>query len=235
MVYVTSDLHGYALNDFIDLLGKAGFGEDDFLFILGDVIDRNGDGGIALLQWIMMQPNVELLLGNHEALLLDCAFLFEEITEASLDSLAPDQLNALATWLANGASPTLESLRTLNRRFPDAVGDILDFLREAPLYETVSTQSGDYILAHAGLGGFRPDKRMGEYTKHELIWYRPPEDERWFEDITTVFGHTPVMHYSGAKPGRAYRTDTWIDIDTGAAGGGAPMLLRLDDLKEFYP
>ena len=29
-------------------------------------------------------------------------------------------------------------------------------------------------------------------------------------------------------------TDTWIDIDTGAAGGGAPMLLRLDDLRPFY-
>ena len=27
---------------------------------------------------------------------------------------------------------------------------------------------------------------------------------------------------------------TWIDIDTGAAGGGAPMLLRLDDLQPFY-
>ena len=31
-----------------------------------------------------------------------------------------------------------------------------------------------------------------------------------------------------------FRTDTWIDIDTGAAGGGAPMLLRLDDLQPFY-
>ena len=31
-----------------------------------------------------------------------------------------------------------------------------------------------------------------------------------------------------------YQTETWIDIDTGAAGGGAPMLLRLEDLKPFY-
>ena len=29
-------------------------------------------------------------------------------------------------------------------------------------------------------------------------------------------------------------TDTWIDIDTGAGYGRAPMLLRLDDLKAFY-
>jgi hypothetical protein len=31
-----------------------------------------------------------------------------------------------------------------------------------------------------------------------------------------------------------YRTETWIDVDTGAAAGGAPMVLRLDDLKAFY-
>ncbi len=34
--------------------------------------------------------------------------------------------------------------------------------------------------------------------------------------------------------GRAVRTDSWICIDSGAAAGGSPMLLRLDDLQEFY-
>ena len=29
-------------------------------------------------------------------------------------------------------------------------------------------------------------------------------------------------------------TDTWVDIDTGAACGGSPMLLRLDDMRPFY-
>ena len=49
MIYVTSDLHGYPLKDFQRLLNKANFGEDDFLFVLGDVIDRNGDGGVEML------------------------------------------------------------------------------------------------------------------------------------------------------------------------------------------
>ena len=48
MLFVTADLHGFPLHKFLALLNKAEFGkrEDDFLFILGDVIDRNGDGGI---------------------------------------------------------------------------------------------------------------------------------------------------------------------------------------------
>ena len=39
---------------------------------------------------------------------------------------------------------------------------------------------------------------------------------------------------SFGEDGKMFRTDTWIDIDTGAAGGGAPMLLRLEDLQPFY-
>ncbi len=44
MIYVTSDLHGYPLNKFLAFLKKAGFTEDDFLFVLGDVIDRGKYG-----------------------------------------------------------------------------------------------------------------------------------------------------------------------------------------------
>ena len=30
------------------------------------------------------------------------------------------------------------------------------------------------------------------------------------------------------------RTESWINIDTGAAAGGSPMLLRLEDEMPFY-
>ena len=41
MIYVISDLHGYPHEKLLALLDKAGFGRDDFLYILGDVVDRN--------------------------------------------------------------------------------------------------------------------------------------------------------------------------------------------------
>lgn len=49
MTYVISDLHGYPLEKFKKLLEKADFSGDDFLYILGDVVDRNGDGGVEML------------------------------------------------------------------------------------------------------------------------------------------------------------------------------------------
>ena len=58
MIYVISDLHGYPHERFLQLLEEASFGRGDFLYILGDVVDRNGDGGVKTLDWLMYQTNV---------------------------------------------------------------------------------------------------------------------------------------------------------------------------------
>ncbi len=232
MIYTTSDLHGYPWKSFEKLLLKAGFGNDDFLFVLGDVIDRNGDGGIEALRHFMLMPNVQLLRGNHEDMMLKCSFILSEVTDALLDSLTPEDMNALNLWLYNGAQPTINSLNILRRDDPDGAYALFDYVREAPLYDTVSLPDRDFILTHAGLGNFEKDKPLSAYSEHDLIWYRPKTDERFHEDILAVFGHTPAKYYDPDCSG-AFRTSTWIDIDTGAAGGGSPMLLRLDDMKEF--
>lgn len=233
MIYVTADLHGYPFSAFQSLLEKAAFGEDDFLFILGDVIDR-GEDGVEYLKWLLQQPNAQLLLGNHEAMLLSCDFLFQEVTEESVDALTADKLRLLSTWQQNGADPTLRALRKLNREDPDTLADILDYLRDAPLYEAVSAGARDFLLVHSGLGGFAPEKRMRDYTPEELLWHRPDPEDRYFDDVITVLGHTPTGYYSPEYRGRMLQTDTWLDIDTGAGSGLAPMLLRLDDLQPFY-
>ena len=65
------------------------------------------------------------------------------------------------------------------------------------------------------------------------MWARPSPDESYFEDITVVAGHTPTFIHGDKYDGLPLFTDTWIDIDSGAAYGRAPVLLRLDDLKWF--
>jgi len=233
MIYATSDLHGCPPDDFLRLLEKAGFGDSDTLYVLGDVIDRNGDGGVAMLRWIMSRPNVEMLLGNHEAMLLNCAFLFREGGDLRTEGWTANRVRHLERWSRNGCRPTVEALHRLGERNPAALEALLEFLRGLPLWRRVCASGRECLLVHAGLGGFSPEKKLEEYAQDELLWYRPAEDERFFPDILTVFGHTPTGYRFGKK-GRMFRTDTWIDIDTGAAGGGMPMLLRLDDLKEFY-
>lgn len=233
MIYVTSDLHGCDPELLQRLLKHANFGEDDFLFVLGDVIDR-GEQGAELLLWLTQQPNVQMILGNHEAMMLSCDFLFEEVTEESLDRLQKEQLMLLENWLENGAAPTITGLRKLFRRDPELVQGILDYLRDAPLYERVRVGKKRYILVHGGLGGFDPGKSLDDYTPTELLWVRPELEERYFDDATVILGHTPTEYYGASNRGRMLRTDTWLDIDTGAAMGRSPMLLRLGDEKTFY-
>ena len=233
MIYATSDIHGYPLDAFRRLLDTAAFSDSDYLYVLGDVIDRNGDGGIEMILWMMDQPNIEMILGNHEAMLLSCSFLFEAITEDAIDRMDSQRIRLLSQWMANGAEPTMTALRQLKKKNPEMLGDLLDYLRDAPLYAAVSTGGRDFLLVHSGLGNFSPSKKLSDYSADELLWTRPAPDEKYYTDMITIFGHTPTGYILGEK-GKMFRTETWIDIDTGASSGGAPMLLRLDDLKAFY-
>ncbi len=234
MIYVSSDLHGYPLDGFLRLLETAGFSDADELIILGDVIDRNGDGGIAALRWLATQPGARLLMGNHEAMLLSCRFLFDVITEKNLETLDRSSVRLLANWLSNGAEPTIQALRALFHEDAETAQGLIEYLEDAPLYEVVRAGGKRYLLTHAGLGDFSREKPLEAYRPEELLWHRPALTDEYFPDLTTVFGHTPTRYYGEEYRGRMLRTPTWLNIDTGAAGGGNPMLLRLDDEKEFY-
>lgn len=232
MIYVTADLHGCSPERFQALLDRAGFCDEDFLFILGDVIDR-GEHGAELLVWLTQQPNMELILGNHEAMLLACSFLFDPVNEDSLQSLTPQKLRLLENWNRNGAEPTLRGLRKLLKQDPEVLEGVLDYLRDAPLYEWAEAGGRNFLLVHGGLDGYKPGKSMDSYSPHDLYWARPTPETRYSDRFYTVLGHTPTALLDPACAGRAYRTDTWICIDTGCPAY-PPMLLRLDDMKEFY-
>lgn len=233
-IYVTSDLHGLPLSKLKQLLDMVDFNNNDWLFILGDVIDRQNDGGVEILKWLLDHPNAQLILGNHEAMLLSCDFVFDEITDKTISNFTQEKMELLMNYTKNGGDVTLKALRSLMQTEPDIATDILEYLREAPLYEAVSVGDRDFLLVHSGLDNFSKDKKISDYTLDELIWAWPELSDEYYEDIITVFGHTPTMSYDQANKGRILKTKTWIDVDVGVPYGNSPALLRLDDLQEFY-
>ncbi len=234
MIYVTSDLHGCSLDTLTALLDRARFSDEDFLFVLGDVIDR-GPNGAQLLLWMTQQPNVALILGNHEAQLLACSFVFQEVSEKNLDALTGEKMQLLENWIQNGGGQTLRGFQRLLKEDPESVEGILDYLQDAPLYECLTVKGRRFVLVHAGLEGFRPDRPLADYEPEALLMARPERDTQyWGPDITVIFGHTPTLLFGEEYRGKALRTPSWICIDTGVAYGNAPMLLRLEDGKEFY-
>ncbi len=230
MTYVTSDLHGYPLEKFKELLKSVNFSDNDTLYVLGDVIDRGYDS-VALLKWMMSQFNVELILGNHEAMMLASDFVFKKITNESIDELNEGSIGAYSTWMANGGQITVNALVGLPK---EEIEYIFEYLREAPLYETLTVNGRDFLLTHSGIENFDEKKKLAQYDAHAFLWNRPDINDKYYSHVFTVFGHTPTVYYGKEYEGKALKTETWIDIDTGAAMDMSPMLLRLDDMKEFY-
>ena len=224
MIYVTSDWNGCPLDDIRAMFKKARFSDGDFCFVLGNVIDRGSDG-VKLLDWLMGQYNVELLRGSAEQAALDCGFLF--------GGGAPDETGkeAFRRWLAAGGTPTAAAL---NEKKPEEKEYLLEFLEETPLFETVNAGGRDFILTHSGLGGFAPEKKLSAYAPEELLQNAPVLTDRYFDGVTTVFGHTPTHVFGDEYAGKILITDTWTDVNVGAADGYAPALLRLDDGAVFY-
>jgi serine/threonine protein phosphatase 1 len=72
MTYVMSDIHGNQAR-FEDVMRKINLQPEDTLYILGDVIDRFPDG-IKMIRQFMKMPNVKMLLGNHEHMMLEALY-----------------------------------------------------------------------------------------------------------------------------------------------------------------
>ena len=96
-------------------------------------------------------------MGNHEAMMLSCEFLFDEITEESISNLTGSKLDLYLNWEQNGARPTINALHLIR---PEEINYILEYLHEAPLYETVSVGGKDFLLSHSGLGNFDKNKNF---------------------------------------------------------------------------
>ena len=102
-IYILSDIHGH-YETFRKMLEKIRFSDNDFMYVLGDVIDRGPDG-IQLIQDIMRRKNMELFLGNHELMMLN-----------SVDPAGEDICNGrdTSTWLdGNDGIKTFDRYKVL--------------------------------------------------------------------------------------------------------------------------
>lgn len=223
--YVIGDIHGEA-DRFHAMLEKIHFSEEDTLLLLGDVIDRGPDG-IALLLEIMEMPNVIMLLGNHEYMMLQ--YLSPSATGTEI-----------RRWNRNGNAPTLAAYLKQKAKVQHR---ILSYLRGLPTHLELQINGKWFYLVH----GF-----PGENV-HDEVWQRPEIDTTNPKPgYRVIIGHTKVL--SMIKPEesriryaieledkgehlRVLHTPGFVNIDCGC-GYDLPIkalaCLRLEDLREFY-
>ncbi|MCL2665139.1 MAG: serine/threonine protein phosphatase [Defluviitaleaceae bacterium] len=227
MTYCISDIHG-CYNEFEKLLSAVSFTDDDTLYILGDAVDRGYDSLKCLLR-IMDAPNMHMLMGNHEKLM---------INGLKYD----DKLD----WFYNGGKKTLDELSNYN---DDVKNKITEYLLELPYHFTYETETTKFLLVHAGirvnpaLAGEQLESIMAYQNLDDLIWIRESFiNYPGLPGYTIIFGHTPTQYLrmaDGSSP-PVWHDETFGDkiaIDGGCVYGianrGALNAICLDNMKKF--
>ena len=190
------------------------------------MIDRGPDG-IALLLEIMEMPNVIMLLGNHEYMMLQY--------------LSPDATGIeIRRWNKNGNAPTLAAYLKQKGKVQQK---IISYLRSLPTHLDIEVDGKRFYMVH----GFPGD------NVHDEVWTRPTvESENPIPDCRLIIGHTKVLSMIQPEEKRiAYAMDLeykhghlkilhttgFTNMDCGS-GYDKPIkalaCIRLEDMVEYY-
>ena len=232
MNYVISDIHGY-YDQFMEVLTLIQLKDSDTLYVLGDIVDR-GPYPIKTLLKLMEMPNAICIVGNHELMALDgLRFLNTRITTDSFESIDAGLLGNLIDWQRNGSETTIDEFRHLDQEMRLKV---INFMMNFSLYEELIVKGQKYLLVHAGLGDYSPDKKIVDYSLENLLWDRADYNIKYYEDTIVITGHTPTQLIVGnPNSGRIYRNLNHIAIDCGCGmPDGRLAAICLETGKEFY-
>lgn len=234
MTYAMSDIHGN-LRRFRSVMAQINLQPEDTLYILGDVIDRYPHG-IEILQELMSMPNVKLLLGNHEYMMLEALGVPYEEREPRRSLCS-----RVGLWYDNGGEVTHDAFKCLDSSTQE---QLVEYLKGLPVNLDIQVNGKKYKLVHAApIEGYVENDDMHHSAVHYAVWQRL---RRWDTNPvpeTLIFGHSATKHYQRCHPMKIYYGINMIGIDCGSGypepeecywPQGRLACLRLEDMKEFY-
>lgn len=182
-VIVVSDIHGN-LDLFIKLLEKVNFTEEDYLFILGDIIEK-GPKSLETLRYVMnLRGNVHCILGNCDDIYRD---IMKDLDNDMLKRYAlfrrESVINEMCEELHIKIDETSD-LGMINEELRIAFNRELNWLSQLPhIIET-----GDFIFAH---GGINPnDEEALNVMKNDKFM-----DKGYVFEKFLFLGHWPTCNY----------------------------------------
>jgi len=217
-IYAVGDVHG-CLDELLALEERivadaAVLPGRKLIVMLGDYIDR-GPASAGVVEHLCGEPPEDFericLLGNHEVAML-------EFLDGVIDLQGWMGLGSAATLSSYGISASsLASAAAVGHLGRELVGEAvpirhLEFLRSLPIL----VETDKFVFVHAGLN---PATGIESQSDHDLIWYRPMDDDHHPSSKWIVHGHTPVD-----RPRRIGRR---INLDTGCFYSGRLSALRI--------
>lgn len=144
-IYAVGDLQGCA-DQFNDLLGLVGFGGNDVVWLVGDLVNRGPKSLQALRMIKTLDQQAITVLGNHDLHLIAAAYGYRELNK----------------------SDTLDDIL----QAPDKI-ELIEWLRHQPLLHTDT--SIQWSMVHAGLAPPWTLKQAQELT-HEVAQHLQSDD-----------------------------------------------------------
>ena len=230
MIYVMSDIHGN-LERFESIMRQINLKDEDTLYILGDVIDRY-PYGIKILRQIMKMPNVNMLLGNHEYMMMKAIGHCRDAAEEREN----DNYVDLRRWHMNGGDVTHKYLKHIRKEYR---AEIFEYLNNLPLNYDVTVNDVKYKLVHASpVENFYIDfisKYRYDNETEFAVWERWNNYKPIPDGFILIFGHTPTINFHSKELWELWKDERAIGIDCGCGyKEGCLACLRLDDMSVFY-
>ncbi len=255
--YVISDIHGQ-YNSYKKMLEKIKFSSKDFLYVLGDCIDRGPDG-INVIKDIMKRDNAELILGNHEVMLLNSIEHIRD-TEAGKEpsNMTEDGLSPLELWThpCNGGEGTCLEFLGLPAGERKSIEE---FLRNCRLIKRIKIDGKSYQLTHSysinkAFGNEVLYKKTDRATMESIVWdtifdktknREIPEKLFGYQRDIYIVGHIFTQRLNNMTEdgkGKIFKSENYrgysvVDVDCGMALNSRSSRLGcycLDTGKEYY-
>lgn len=236
-IYVCSDIHAHA-----DVLHEAlsRLDADDRLYMIGDAVDKGTDG-MEALKMLMRDPRCEMLIGNHDLMMLQ-NYACEEHRDELPGRLVDDVF--LRWQILNFGYATWEAFRRESREDQQ---QMMAYMQSRPLLKIVEAGGRKFILVHAAIPRTYPldhlhDLYLDVIRDEEYPFlYDWKSDFVWGRYVTRVPGYTVIVGHTPAQyRGEEYirqEGEDWYDIDCGLAyneDSSKLALLCLDTMELQY-
>ena len=188
---VLSDIHG-DYEGFINVLNEIHFSNDDYLIIVGDILEK-GKNSLKLLRKVMNMNNCTLVLGNNDTLFSDWKSGF--VQPSDMIWYMNSREHSIFLEMANELNleyQTEEDLKILEEQVFKTYPNEINFLNNCPYI--VDTE--DYIFVHAGID---PNKELNEQDTDTCISAPAFSNTKYKFEKIVIVGHWPASNYSKEK------------------------------------
>lgn len=261
--YVISDIHG-CYQEFLAMLDKIDFSDEDNLIMAGDYIDR-GKHSYEMLKYMENYPsNVILIRGNHEEefaayvkLMLQINQKEELVSDFSSNEDAAALYDSVKYFLKTRNLPTsyfdlYGTIGDLVSHSGATLGDLCrwaEIILKMPYYHELSIGGRDCVVVHAGYTETLEDIATSFSSLKEFYLYAREEGYQsgGKRHGMVIAGHTPTIVkgefvYHEGKVFRHFdkaKDCVFYDIDCGCVfrnrySDARLACIWLDDEKIFY-